>query len=453
MKMTKKYRGKKQVLYEIWLVEKNDPNWNKEEACHRIGLNIRTGKRYFKEFETGVKYKKQRTTGAGGENIHKEFGTEKGCIHLNSYTICNKEDALRVANIDLDEWEITKYTVNSWQVTMKVNEIVGTDNDGQPIYEDVPTTKTNYQHKFDLKPKVPNPTEIAIRNLITEIPQIKIKTAPKFKAKSGRAAEIALVDPHIAKMAWAAETGRRDYDLKKSVSDYEHAVGENLSWIEPFKPEIIYYVMGHDYLHVENYEGTTPKGHNVLDVDSRLPKIISEAIKCQLKCIGMCRKVARVNVIPVPGNHDIHANIWLSHVIDQAFKNDKYVTVDLTPSPRKRRVWGKLLVGFAHDIHNKFPSWNNELAHAFPRAWGRTDFREWHCGHKHKKQVTKMHPVLTQGGVLIRQLTALSPIDKWHFDGLYTDAVPGGESFIWDKEHGVIANFTAWSPNPIKKGN
>jgi len=46
---------------------------------------------------------------------------------------------------------------------------------------------------------------------------------------------------------------------------------------------------------------------------------------------------------------------------------------------------------------------------------------------------------------LLRQLTALSPIDAWHFENLFTDAVPGGEAFVWSKEHGVIANFTAWT--------
>jgi hypothetical protein len=49
------------------------------------------------------------------------------------------------------------------------------------------------------------------------------------------------------------------------------------------------------------------------------------------------------------------------------------------------------------------------------------------------------------GGVVLRQLTALSPVDKWHTDNLFTDAVPGGEGYIWNKTKGVTANFMAWT--------
>jgi len=54
-------------------------------------------------------------------------------------------------------------------------------------------------------------------------------------------------------------------------------------------------------------------------------------------------------------------------------------------------------------------------------------------------------PIFTAGGVLCRQLTALSEIDKWHYDNLFVDAVSGGEGFLWDKENGVFCNFTAWT--------
>jgi len=449
----------KEKLHKIWLEEHEKADFNKAEAFRRAGVSEREGRRYCKEWETGISsYIQKKGGGDGGssESVKKSFGQDTGCIELNSYTICDKDDALRIAKIDLDKWEIIKYTFNSWQVTLKLRKEVGADDDGKPIYEDVPDTKTNYQHKFDLKTKVPHPFEIAIRELIKEIPKFEVPKAPKFTAPSGIAGEIALLDAHIAKMAWAAETGRRDYDLKIAARDYLNACAKNLSWIEPYKPEKIFYILGQDYMHVENYSGTTPKGGNVLDVDNRLPKIIQTAIEVQLKCIRMCRTVAPVEVIWVPGNHDEHASLWLACVVDQAFQDDEHVDVDLSPMKRKARRWGSLVVGWAHDIHNKFPSWNNELAQAFPDLWGMdkegtvSKFREWHCGHKHKKMETKMHPILTQGGVLIRQLTALSPIDAWHFENLFTDAVPGGESLIWSKDHGVIANFTAWSDDPIK---
>jgi hypothetical protein len=435
---------KKEKLRKIW---EQNPKFDRAKAARDIPLDKRQAQRYVKEFETGIPVSKQ--SGVGTEGVHKEFSDNTGCIELNSYTICDKDDALRVANIDLDTWDIAKYTFNSWQVTMKLRKEIGRDKNGKPIYEDEPKTKTNYQHKFELKLKIPHPFELAVQRLIKEVPKFQSNKAPKFIAPSGIAGEMALFDAHLAKLAWAAETGRRDYDLDIGASDYINACSTNLAWMTPFKPEKIFYVLGHDYMHFENYSGTTWKGGNVLDVDSRLPKVIYTAIETQIKCISMCRTVAPVDVIWVPGNHDEHASLWLACLIDHHFKDDRYVTVDISACKRKARLWGNLLVGWAHDMSRKYPSWNNELSQAFPKLWGKSVFREWHCGHKHKKMETKMHPIITQGGVLIRQLTALSPIDAWHFENLFTDAVPGGEALLWSKDHGVIANFTAWSDAPV----
>lgn len=59
----------------------------------------------------------------------------------------------------------------------------------------------------------------------------------------------------------------------------------------------------------------------------------------------------------------------------------------------------------------------------------------------------------TQGGVLLRQLTALSPVDRWHFENLFTDAIPGGEAFLWDKDYGVFTNISAWTGQYEKNRN
>jgi len=108
-------------------------------------------------------------------------------------------------------------------------------------------------------------------------------------------------------------------------------------------------------------------------------------------------------------------------------------------------LWGNLLVGWTHRIVGRYNTWSNELAQAFPELWGKSKFREWHHGDQHKKHNVKIVPLFTSGGVVCRQITALSPVDKWHFENLFTDAVPGGESFLWSKDVGVFANFMVWT--------
>jgi hypothetical protein len=254
------------------------------------------------------------------------------------------------------------------------------------------------------------------------------------------------MDAHMGKLAWAAETQQRDYDLKISVDDYLYTNRQNLTWVSPFNPSKIFYILGQDLMHTENYEGITPRGKNVLDVDSRLPKIIDAAIDVTIKNIYECRSVAPTEVIWIPGNHDPHSSLWLSKVLEHHFRKDKFVSVDSGPSHRKARLWGKLLVGWCHEIPpSKVAVYANEMAQVFRKEWAQAKYVEWHHGHKHKKSEVKTSPTTTHGGVLMRQLTALSPIDFWHYENTFTDAVPGGESFVWHKDLGVIANFTAWT--------
>jgi len=412
------------------------------------------------ESRIGISPEDQSRMAKNKPGVTKDFSQTDGTVEFRTNRhIKDIDKALREQNVDMDTWMVDRIIThdNSWDVTMKVG-VSKKFEDSEFNLEGTETsthveTRTNYQFKIvvHLKRRPEKPVIDAVRMLIEEIPKFKFNRAPKFKTESGVAGEMALLDAHLAKLAWAAETGQKDYDLKIGANDYIEACDQNLSWMAPFKPEKIYYILGQDYLHFENYTGTTFRGGNILDHDTRLPKAIKIAIETQVKCIYSCRSLAPVEVIWIPGNHDEHASLWLACLIDHHFKDDKYVTVDLGPSKRKARRWGNLLVGWAHDISRKYPSWNNELAQAYPELWGRdsngevSKFREWHCGHKHKKMETKMHPTITQGGVLIRQLTALSPIDAWHFENLFTDAVPGGESLVWSKDNGVIANFTYWT--------
>jgi hypothetical protein len=257
----------------------------------------------------------------------------------------------------------------------------------------------------------------------------------------------------MGKFAWAKETGRRDYGLKQSREDYLEGVGTTLSWCEPFAPERIFYIVGQDLMHIENFMAQTPMGHNTLDVDNRLPKVFEYAMDTVISSIAMCAQVAPVTVLHVPGNHDMHASLFLCMMLKRLFADNPDIEIDDAPLRRKAIQWGKLLVGMTHEIVGRHQSWANELMQQFPKEFAATEYHEWWHGHKHKKNEVKTFPITTHGGVLMRQLTALSPIDAWHYDHLFTDAVPGSEAFLMDKRHGVIANFTYWTDKPQVQKN
>lgn len=365
---------------------------------------------------------------------------EKGvaCLNVVSTEFLEIEDALKKCNVDESKWEITHFKRGFWTTPIAARVYEG------KVVRDEKLVK-NFYIRVTFKRRKIQPVELAGKSLIEKIPSFQYsEKVPQFTAPSGVALEIAPVDAHMAKLSWGRETLRPDYDLKIAVKSYEKVVEQNLIWGSMFKPEKIFYIVGNDLMHSENYRGTTPFGENVLDVDTRLPKLIEVAMEITIKCVYKCRSVAPTEVIWIPGNHDPTASLWLCLALKQHFKDDKFVEVDTSPSVRKARLWGNLLVGWVHAIIHRHASWANELAQSFPKEWGQSVFREWHYGHKHKKLEVKTDPVMTHGGVLLRQLTALSPIDAWHFENLFTDAVPGGEAFLWSKTKGVFSNFTAW---------
>ena len=379
----------------------------------------------------------QAKKGLGHEwNENKEQGVAS--LDIVSEDFLKTEEALKLHGIDQDYWEVTHLKRGMWTTPIAARVYKGN------IVRDERLVK-NYYIRFSFKKREANHFELAAQELIDKIPTFEYGNYnPKFIAPSGTALEIAPVDAHFAKLSWGVETLRVDYDLDIAVANYMQVIEQNLEWGSVFKPEKIFFIVGNDLLHSENYSGTTPSGHNILDVDTRLPKLIEAALEINVKAVYKCREVAPTEVLWIPGNHDPTASLWLCMALQHHFKDDEHVKVDVTPAVRKARLWGNLLVGWTHMITGRHASWANELAQAFPALWGQSKYREWHHGHKHKKGEVKTTPVITQGGVLMRQLTALSPIDAWHFENLFTDAVPGGEAFLWSKTQGIFSNFVAW---------
>jgi hypothetical protein len=368
-----------------------------------------------------------------------DYKDNTATLETNSFRIRTAEEACAYANVDMEVWEIERKIINFWDVTMKVKDSTGVEH---------PEKRTNYQVKIWLRRKVRKNIEEALERLVERIPTFKYSkfTPTHFGSRSGYAGEVAPIDAHLGKLAWALETQQRDYDLQIGIEDYEYAIDQNLEWMGPFNPEKLHYIIGQDMMHTENLEGVTPKGRNILDVDTRFDKLMDATIDISITSVYKCRAVAPVEVILVPGNHDMHASKWLARCIDQHFRKDKHVTVDYGPNIRKARLWGKTLVGWCHEIlPSKAAAYANEMAQIFRKEWAQAQYVEWHHGHKHKKGEVKSSPTITHGGVMMRQLTALSPIDFWHYENLFTDAVPGGESFVWHKELGVVANFIAWT--------
>lgn len=456
--------SKKVLFYNYWVKEDRLPE-QLEAYAATIKLDPSWANRYVKEFEAGyeppdrkIPKKTTRKTklDRDEEGVDVEIGLDGGSVRHQVFNRwMSVDEILEEAHVDTEKWQAGKLRYNKWAVTLKLKKEIRQDKDGRPVYEYYPHTVENHQTWIELIPKRVDPFEAAI-DLITErIPKFpRIKSIPEFKPDSSDfALELAPLDAHFGKLAWGMEIGRKDYDLGIACEDYLGALEKTLSWGKSFKPSQIYYVLGQDYLHVENYDGKTSKAGHILDTDSRLPKLFAVALEIAIRSVEMARALAPVRVLWVPGNHDGHMTMGLAHAVKQRFYGDAFVTVDVTPEQRKIIEWGYTAIMLCHQVTaGKAQAWQNEFALNFPDVWARTQFREVHHGHLHKKSEIKMFPTTTQGGVLMRQLTALSPIDFWHYENLFTDAVPGGEAFLLSKRDGVVANYVAWTKNYINRG-
>jgi len=393
-------------------------------------------------FRTIAKLKKKLNIGlsANTEDVPRvsiQLGIDSGEIEVNSLTIHTVEQALEVANVDLEKWEITSSKVNSWQVTIKVKKQV----DGKIVEN--PEQRTNYQVSVKLRPKISSVIETALETLIERFPirEPFIDLAPE--PNGDYMFELALYDAHFGKLAWGKETGQQDYDLKIAEKVFAAAAKKLLSYTTSFPISKILFPVGQDFFHAENYVAVTSKGHNILDTDGRLPKIIDAGILSIINAIEACIKVAPVEILWVPGNHDMHASYWMAKLLQHHYRDISQVKVDLSKEWRKSFRWGDCLIAFSHgdsERRNMLPA---IMAQFWKKDYAECRFHEWHVGHFHKKNEEKFSPTSTVGGVIVRQIPTLSAIDAWHYQYGFVDAIRAGEAFLWDKKAGMVAHYTA----------
>jgi hypothetical protein len=244
--------------------------------------------------------------------------------------------------------------------------------------------------------------------------------------------EIAMPDLHAGKLAHTAETGRRPYDVKIAIATHDRALDALIKRSEHYPVAEIIYVVGNDLFNSDNEENTTTSG-TVVSTDGRFFKTFRVVRQMVVRAITRLRQVAKVQVIVCPGNHDRQTAYHLGDSLECYFHNDPMVSVNNLPNPRKYIEFGNVLLGFCHGDEGKASDYPALMAAEQPEAWGRTKFREIHCGHFHSLKVTEDH------GIRVRLLPALTEADSWHTHQGYIGAIRQAEAFIWSKKEGLIA--------------
>jgi DNA repair exonuclease SbcCD nuclease subunit len=254
--------------------------------------------------------------------------------------------------------------------------------------------------------------------------------APRPKP-TGILLELMVPDLHLGKLAWGEETGYSNYDSKEAVRRYKEAIATLVARTAHAKPEHIALILGNDLFHSDNKAGTTTKG-TPLDNDSRFAKMFREGRQMLTDVITELHTVAPVTALVVPGNHDAQAAWTVGEALECWFRNTPTVTIENRPTPRKYFEWGTTMLGFEHGDKEKADKRPLSMATEQPEMWGRTTFREIHCGHIHSLQTHEYK------GVVVRSFGALCAVDAWHSDFGYINAMRRAEALLWSKHEGQI---------------
>ena len=252
-------------------------------------------------------------------------------------------------------------------------------------------------------------------------------TPPKANA-SGLMLEVPVVDLHLGKLAWAPETGE-NYDYKIASDRFEFVIGDIIGRVQGRDFERIIFPIGQDFFNYDTLMGETAQGTRQ-DNDLRWQKLFSIGVEMLVKAIDALAGIAPVEVLAIPGNHDLMTSFYAIQYLDAWYRASEHVQVNPDPRSRKYIEFGDCLIGFSHGDKEKKRIFGNMQVEA-AQAWGRTRFREWHCGHYHSEQVQEEH------GVIVRRLSSVTGTDSWHYTSGYVGAIAKNQSFVWDKERGL----------------
>ncbi len=266
--------------------------------------------------------------------------------------------------------------------------------------------------------------------------KVKLPTIPKPKGGvSDLLTLYPLADFHLGLMTWGDETSE-NWDLEIAEEAIRNTMAEVFAATPNSKTAIVLGVG--DFIHSDNNKNVTNHSGNILDVDGRYQKIVHKACDLALDMVLMAmQKHEHVIVRFLPGNHDEHTAVAITHFLRGAFQNEKRVTVDTDPSLFFVYPFGLTLIAATHGHTLKPQKLYQFLTSQYRKEWGDAEKVYGWVGHFHHKEKIAEE----MGGMLIEILPAPIPPDAWHYGSGYIS----GRAILaitYHNEHGEISRDT-----------
>jgi hypothetical protein len=221
----------------------------------------------------------------------------------------------------------------------------------------------------------------AVQAMMDKLPKLPPRKAPKQSYSDSLMSVIPFGDPHFGLYCWADEVGN-DFDLTIAKRDLCAAVDYLVSQ-SPASKRCIIANLG-DFFHADNLEGKTSRSGHVLDMDTRLPKVIRVGVSAMRQAIETAlTRHEKVEVVNAIGNHDDVLSMALSIMLSNIYENEPRVTIHDMPTRRHYIRHGKVLIGFTHGNLAKDRDLPGIMATEKAEDWGATKHRYFYRGHHH----------------------------------------------------------------------
>lgn len=308
---------------------------------------------------------------------------------------------------------------------------------------------------------------------ISEIVQNAISQAleegrPEYEVRPDSSGKNLLVidlsDVHFLKLCVASETG---YTYNREVARHRVIEGTKslLRLSKPFDVGRILFVLGNDILHTDGPRNTTTSG-TPQDTDGSIFQGFSDAQSAMVGAIEEAAKIAEVDLLHVPSNHDWVLGWALSQCLAAWFKDHPAVNASdysMSEVHRKYYRYGGNLIGLSHGDGAK-----EEKLYALMVSEARAHISEcqnlyWilhHIHHKDRKRrgvdvflTEKDHTGMTahhfgsntpEGAhANIEYVRSPSAPDGWHHRNGYINR-QAVECFVFDPQDGQKVRLTEW---------
>lgn len=383
--------------------------------------SVRKGAKFFYEFLEGgweIKPKGDTIPVSSKEvvtlNADKSETSERTIALDDESQLRDAEYLLRLHNYNPDLFELVTAKNSKW-------------NSGE---------RTLYSSKVTVKPKASEITESNIQTWFEKLDRKyasfstdEINDINTDYGKGDNLLVLPISDLHFAMRASLLETGN-EYDCNIAENLFFYTIKDVMSRInnKSIKLSKIYFTIGGDQSNFDNLSGTTTKG-TAQDNACGYFDMLEKLFEMTIMAIDMLANVAPVEVILVNANHDKTVGYMLAQYCAAWYRNDRRVAVDISPAPRKYKVFGKTLFAFAHDADVK------QLPSLIPDecrdVWSNVDTTEVFLQHLHKEIVLD-----EKNNMRIQRLPTISASSAWSNNQGYRSKRQC-KSFIFDKEYGL----------------